>query len=346
MKTIHIIGGGITGCSLAFFLKDKFKIVLYEKKDRLGGLCSTEYNMEGLQFQKGAHILHTNENWIISLLSKAVDLKKIEYTVGINPLFDMKTYSYPFNKKAIESMPWHWKEAIKLDLQNAQGCSADNLEDLITNFYGATIYEQFYKNYLKKAFGPISNDIFKIGWFQKFLKPVEETSSYFSDPTYFPIGSGYEKVFSYFTTGVTVKLNTLVEASCFSNKDIVICTGRGDYFLNKKETDDYVKYSFDVDSTQYDPTAFDTNIFPNHTPFISITQFGKMFPHIQNKNLIVKDFPGGNEEAIPPVGKTYTPLHANMYFAGRQGSCKMFDMADCIKQANQIAGIIKHKEGC
>lgn len=343
MKTIHIVGGGITGCFLTYFLKDQFKIVLYEKSGKLGGLCSTEYNMEGIPYQKGAHVLFTDDTWIVNLINKAVTLKEVEYLVAINPLFDLRYYNFPFDKYSLGLMPWHWKEAIKMDLQKAVGNTADNLEDLITNYYGSTIYEIFYKNYFLKMLNCDGSQVKDIGWFQKFMKPIDDKVNYYQEKAYFPVGEGYNKLFSYLTTGATVKLNTQVSRFDLPETDIIICTGRGDYFLNKQESLPYIKYSFDVDSTNYAESKPDTIIFPNYTPFISITQFGKFFPGYE-KNIIVKDFTDGEEEAIPPLGTKYSTMNQNIYFAGRQGSCQMLYMSDCVKQANKLAGQIKHTE--
>jgi UDP-galactopyranose mutase len=240
-------------------------------------------------------------------------------------------------------MPWHWKEAIRLDLQKAQGSTANNLEDLVANYYGRTIYDIFYKNYFQKMFNSDASEIQDIGWFQKLLKPIEDKVSYHPEKTYFPVDHGYNKVFKYLTEGIEIHLNRKISAADIPVNDIAICTGRVDYFLNKVEELPYIKFSFDVDSAQYASTKPDTVIFPNHTPFMSITQFGKFFPNYP-KNIIVKDSTDGEEEVIPPLKLNPKTIIPNLYFAGRQGSCKMFDMSDCIKQASQLAGQIKHKE--
>jgi len=343
LKTIHIVGGGITGCFLAYFLKDQFKVNLYETKNKLGGLCSTEYNMEGIPYQKGAHVLYTNEAWILDILNKAVEFRPVEYLVGINPLFDLRYYNFPFDKYSLDLMPWHWKEAIRLDLQKAGGGTADNLEDLVTNYYGKTIYEIFYKTYFQKMLNLDGSQVYDTGWFQKYLRPIEDKVEYFPEKAYFPIEEGYNKVFSYLTRGANVHLNSKVSRYDFPEGDTVICTGRVDYFMEKEERLPYVKFAFDIDSAMYAATKPDTIIFPNHTPFISITQFGRFFPQ-HKKNIIVKDFTDGEEEAIPPLGTKPLPYAPNVYFAGRQGSCQMLDMSDCIKQASSLAANIKHKE--
>lgn len=52
MKRLAILGGGITGLTLAFLLQEKFKVTLYEKSHRLGGWIETK-EVEGFDFEMG-----------------------------------------------------------------------------------------------------------------------------------------------------------------------------------------------------------------------------------------------------------------------------------------------------
>lgn len=112
MKNIYIVGGGITGCFLSFFLKNDFNVSIYEKENTLGGLCKTYENIENLKYQHGTHVLHTNSLWIIDLIKQFIPLDEIDYRVGIHPLFDFRYYDLPFTTKNLQFIPWHWKESI------------------------------------------------------------------------------------------------------------------------------------------------------------------------------------------------------------------------------------------
>ena len=43
MKQLIIIGSGISGLASAYYLKNKFKIKIFEKNDYLGGHTHTHY---------------------------------------------------------------------------------------------------------------------------------------------------------------------------------------------------------------------------------------------------------------------------------------------------------------
>ena len=332
MKKIHIIGGGITGCSLCYFLKNNFSISLYEREPHLGGLIRTYKTIENLLYQKVPSILHTNDKWICDLFSKAVNLKPIEYNVAIDPLFDFQYYDFPFTDDSIQRLPWHWSEAIKMDLEKAKGQTANNLKQLIVNFYGETVYELFYKNLFKKMYGLDASSLNVVNWFRQHLS----SKRYYNEKyIVFPVNEGYNNLFDFLTDSVDVHLNSEVYYTDF-NDDIVIFTG----YLRDVE---YAYISFDIDSVySLKENKPDRIYYPNYTPYYSITNYQKLFGG--EKVVIVKE--SGEKEHIagPIPKKSIIDIKENIYFAGRQGSYSFMDIADCVKQANKIATEIKIKE--
>ena len=76
--TIGILGGGISGLSLAYFLKENYEIL--EKSKSLGGLCKT-YSKNGFLYDIGGHIMFsTNKDILqfeVELLGENVEKKRI-----------------------------------------------------------------------------------------------------------------------------------------------------------------------------------------------------------------------------------------------------------------------------
>ena len=355
MKKAYIVGGGIAGCSAASFLKNDFNVVLFEKEQVLGGLSRTQFNIENIPYQNGAHILHTNDQWVLDLFRTGCKMESTEYSVAINPLFDFRYYSYPFTKQAIDIMPWHWKEAIKLDMEKADGKHADN-RDLLVNHYGQTVFDIFYVNLFKKWFGVEAHKINVVDWFRKQMRDVDSSTfrhdQYFKEKIIaFPINEGYNNLFEVLTSGVDVQFGVEASLSFIPKDGVIVCTSRPDNFVEYKNSLEYVGVTFDIDSTEYANNKPDSVIFPNYTPFLSMTQFGRYFPNFQ-KSILVKEYPDGKELAYPvPTKRNYKIFEEiqnefpNIYFIGRQGSYQFLDMADCIKQAAIIAAEIKQKEG-
>ena len=342
---VYIVGGGITGCSLSLFLGNDFDTTIYESNDYLGGMCRTFETIENIPYQKGPHILHTNEQWIVDFFDKFTPLSEIPYDVAINPLFDFHYYSYPFtiSKNSIDLMPWHWQEAIHMDLDFTNGKSANTLPELITNFYGPTIYEQFYENWFKKQFNIEPEDLDSVDWFRPWLRQGSNTN-YYKEKTYFPLNKGYNNLFD------SVKANVVHKHVTFNDipKDgTIVITGKPDVFFYEPWLE-YVRLSFDVDSAQYKANNPDTIIYPNNVPFLSINQFGRYFEG--DKNIVVKVYPDGDEWAYPvPTKHNYLiyneikKKYSDTYMIGSLGSYDFLSMADCVKQAAVVAGELKHK---
>lgn len=351
MKTVHIVGGGITGCSLAYALKSNFNIILYEKQSHLGGLLTTLYNLENIPYQKGPHIIHTEKKWIIDFLRKFINIQPVDYSVAMSPLIDLQYYDYPFTKYTLDRMPWHWKESIKLEMEKVNGAFTNNIKDDVINFYGKTIYDIFYMGYFTKMFNKKPEDITSL-WYRNFLRPIEDNTSYYNEPTYFPVDEGYNKLFKQLTEDVDVRLKSSVAYNDFSENDIIVLTVRPDKFFQDDELE-YVTASFDIDSVLYSDNKPDTMIYPNYVPFISITQFGKYFSPSLNhdKNIVVKEFPFiGNEEVYPiPSTENYKKIKNiknkyNVYYCGWQTELSFSGIAESIDKALKVASEIKHKE--
>lgn len=345
-ETIHIIGGGITGCAFAYFLKKDFDVIIYEKSPDLGGLIRTRYNLENIPWQQVPGILHTDKDWIIDLFSKWVELSIVDYRVAMDPLFDFRYYDYPFNKSTIDTMPWHWKEAILADLEKSNGEHSEYLVDLIKNFYGENIYEIFYKNYIKKMFGTLNITI--SDWYKPFMRDIHSNFSYYIDKNImFPINQGWNPVFNGLTEGVKINYNSVKTRKDFQDQDIIVLTTDVSKFFEK--TNIYSHGSFDIDSTLYKDKSPDTLIYPNYTPFIYMTQYGKFFTK-HEKNIIVKTSIDDGEDVLSPI-PTKTNMHIynnivkdnpGVIFAGRAGSWSFMEIDGIMDQAQKISAQIKH----
>ncbi|MFW6226448.1 MAG: hypothetical protein ACOC3V_05775, partial [bacterium] len=331
----------------AYFLRKEFNVIIYEKTSELGGLIATRYNLENIPWQQVPAILHTNKDWIVNLLNSFTKFEPVEYQVGMNPLFDFRYYSYPFNKKTIDTMPWHWKEAILQDLETSNGENAETIEQLITNFYGETIYSVFYENYFKRIFNNIEIDL--VDWYRPWMRDVNTNFNYYNEKyILFPINNGWNKVINGMSQGVQINYNTNITISEIPKNDIIICTGDIEKFLKYEDIYLYSYGSFDIDSTPYKKGP-DTIIYPNYTPFIQMTQYGKYYPN-HEKNIIVKMFIDDGDIPLYPIPtknnqhiyKQIVEYHPNVIFAGRAGSWSFMDIDGVIEQAQKVSAQIKH----
>ena len=67
---IGVLGGGLSGISLAYFLQNKHGInciEILEKERETGGLCRS-FNFNGLSYDIGPHIIFSKDNEILDLM--------------------------------------------------------------------------------------------------------------------------------------------------------------------------------------------------------------------------------------------------------------------------------------
>ncbi len=95
-KKIAIIGGGLGGLSLGYYLsKEKNKVTIFEKEDFLGGLVGG-FKMEGENLEKLYHHFFKTDKDLINLLKEVGLEEKIIWNKSSTGLY-WKSKMYPFN---------------------------------------------------------------------------------------------------------------------------------------------------------------------------------------------------------------------------------------------------------
>lgn len=78
---IAVIGGGISGLSIAQILHKKNEVVVYEKESRPGGLIKCSFVEGNLYHQTGGHVFNTKRqdvwDWFDTFLIERKNLKKL-----------------------------------------------------------------------------------------------------------------------------------------------------------------------------------------------------------------------------------------------------------------------------
>ena len=88
---IGLLGGGMAGLSLAYFLKSQ--TVIIEKNKTVGGL-SRSYEKNGLYYDIGPHIIFSKNKEVLDFFNKISDNNKLERS---NRIFHKGNYvKYPF----------------------------------------------------------------------------------------------------------------------------------------------------------------------------------------------------------------------------------------------------------
>jgi protoporphyrinogen oxidase len=160
MKRVAILGAGLTGLTLANILVEKGHMVtVFEKEETVGGLART-FGFDGQLYDLGPHEFCTNNQGLIALLKdiladdflvchkrsaqffmgRFIDypVKPMHFLSQVDKLLLIKIFAelvyYRFKNLVCESMDY-------------------SFEHWVTNRFGATMYELYFKPYTEKVWG-------------------------------------------------------------------------------------------------------------------------------------------------------------------------------------------------
>jgi len=167
MQRVVIIGAGPAGLTAAFELSkfpDKFKVVVTEESDKLGGISKTvEYH--GNRMDIGPHHLFTKvpkvKSWWENMMppddnsdSERVLLKKNRFT---RIFFRGKFFDYPVKLNATTFENLGLGETLKVGGSYFKSLlfarKENSLEDFFINRFGKKLYGMFFEGYTEKVWG-------------------------------------------------------------------------------------------------------------------------------------------------------------------------------------------------
>ena len=353
-----LIGAGLFNGVVARHLTDSGKKVLVvEKRSHTGGNVYCE-NVEGINVHKyGAHIFHTNDREVWDYVNGFCEFNR--YTNSPVANYKGELYNLPFNMNTFNKM---WgvvtpKEAFDIiEKQKKAAGTKDrepaNLEEQAISLVGTDIYEKLVKGYTEKQWGRSCKEL--PAFIIKRL-PVRYTfdNNYFNDRFQgIPIG-GYNVIIDKLFEGCDIRLQC-------------------DYFDHRKELDqeaDRIVYTGPIDrffdyslgELEYRTLRFETEVLdePNYqgnavinytdreTPFTRIIEHKHFEFGTQDKTVITREYPAEYEKGMEP----YYPVNddknqqlylryrekadelENVYFGGRLGEYKYYDMDKVIRSA-------------
>lgn len=351
-----IVGAGLFGCVCADLLTKKGKKVLViDKMSHIGGTCYTEKNGDINIHKYGAHIFRTNDKWVFDYFSSFAELNNfINSPIAI---YHNKAYNLPFNMNTFSQVwgvykPNEVKNIIEKEKLKVKGITPTNLEEKAISLVGETIYKMFVKEYTEKQWAK-SCDQLPPSILNRLPVRMIFDNNYFNDRYQgIPVG-GYTQIFEKMLSKSEVILNK----DFFDNKDYylslaakVIYTGPIDQFFGFQfGTLEYRSLKFI--EKRYGTDNFQANAVLNYTdssvPYTRTIEH-KHFEKIQSDYTIVSyEYPADwklgdypfypiNDNKNDSLFKKYfglTSEYPNVFFGGRLGQYKYFDMQDTIKAA-------------
>jgi len=357
-----VVGAGLFGAVFAAEAKKKGKSVLViDKRDHIAGNIYTKKD-DGIHVHVyGAHIFHTNNKRVWEYVNTYAEFNRFTNSPVAN--YKGELYSLPFNMYTFNKM---WgvvtpaEAAAKIEEQKREAGITEpkNLEEQAISLVGKDIYEKLIKGYTEKQWGRPCDAL--PSFIIKRL-PVRLTF----DNNYFnalyqgiPMG-GYTKMVENMLGGIEVKLG------CDFLKDRKYYEGLAKKIVYTGPIDAY--FGFEYGPLEYRSVRFETekphtdnfqgNAAVNYTsadvPYTRIIehkwfQFGldddgnKVDTTIISREYSSEWKPGDepyypvNDEKNGKLYEKYVALAAgkeNIYFGGRLGQYKYYDMDAVIASA-------------
>lgn len=198
-----IIGGGITGLSVASFLgKDKDYIVA-EGSDQLGGYCKTT-KRNGFVWDYSGHFFHFRNDEIKQYVMENMDCEVVEVQKITDIDYMGTIVDFPFQYN-IHQLPSQDFLDCLIDLYNAEEVEGGSFKDFVKASSGASISEKFLIPYNEKLYATDLDNLDAGAMGRFFPKPLDfkdllerisskEKFVSYNDTFIYPVDGSYEFV--------------------------------------------------------------------------------------------------------------------------------------------------------
>jgi len=177
MKKVAIIGGGVSGLSIAHCLKDRYEVRVYEAESRPGGLIKCNRVDGNLYHIVGGHVFNSKRKDVLDWFWNFFDREKEFVKTNRNAcVFLEKPVGYPIENHIYEMTDDLQKMIVDDLLQIAKNGLKEpaNFEDFLKCRFGDTLYELYFKPYNEKIWKRRLSDV-SLDWLEgKLPMPTVE----------------------------------------------------------------------------------------------------------------------------------------------------------------------------
>ena len=228
---ILIIGGGVTGLSLASFLNDKDYLII-EKENELGGYCKTTIRGDYVWDYSG-HFFHFRNEEIKNYVLSEIDCELLEVNKITDIDYQGKIIDFPFQHNISQLDKEEYDECLT-DLKNCVSEDRSTFKNYVRSTLGNGICDKFIIPYNEKLYACNLNELEFDSMGRFFPKPPQENINVnYNDTFIYPINGSYEYIKSILKRAdqSKIQLNTNVIDIDLSNK--IVRTNNGDIKFNK-----------------------------------------------------------------------------------------------------------------
>ena len=174
MKVL-ILGGGLSGISLAYFLQESEsidEITILEKDDSIGGLCRS-IKKDGYTYDIGPHILFSKDKEMLELMLSVLD-EKNDLKRSNQIIYKGRYVQYPFEND-LSKLPEDDKNYCVTSFENNpyRGYEAENMLQFFLKTFGEGITNTYLRPYNEKIwkYDPVFMDTQMV---ERIPRPTDE----------------------------------------------------------------------------------------------------------------------------------------------------------------------------
>lgn len=357
-----VVGAGFSGAAIANLTANRLneKVIVIDRKNHIAGNSFDYRDKNGIMIHKyGSHIFHTNNEKVWKFVRKFAEFN--QYMHKVYTVIDGIETTIPFNFNTISDVfPKSLAERLEEKLLMRFGYNKkipilefQKQDDKDLKFLSNYVYEKVFLHYTTKQWGVSPDDI---DGCVTARVPVylSKDNRYFQDKYQGIPLKGYTKLIEKMLNhpNIEVRLNT--EFKDIKDKyDRVFYTGAIDEYFNYKlgqlpyrsvrfETEEYEREFYQNNSVVNYPCNYD---------FTRIHEYKYYLNDKSDKTVIAKEYSesfeiGKNERYYPILNNETIKLYEqylelarkedNVYFLGRLGDYKYYDMDKAILRAIEL----------
>ncbi len=359
MKNL-VVGAGFSGAVIAALIANKFneEVLVIDKKNHIAGNCYDYRDENGIMIHNyGSPIFHTNSEKVWHFVRQFGNFN--QYMHKVYAVIDGIETTIPFNfntlynvfpetlaKKLEEKLLKQFKFNTKVPILEFQ---KQNDEDL--KFLANYIYEKIFLHYTLKQWG-VSPDGVDGAVTARVPVYLSKDNRYFQDKYQGIPLNGYTKLIEKMLNHPKIKVELNTE---FLNQkaDRIFYTGAIDeYFDYKLGQLPYrsVRFEYETHNREFYQQNSVVN-YPCNYDFTRIHEYKHYLNDKSDKTVIAKEYSenfviGSNERYYPVPKDENTKLYnqylelakqeSNVYFLGRLGDYKYYDMDKAILRAIEL----------
>lgn len=280
MKKIAIIGAGISGMSVAHFLKNKFEVTVFERESIPGGLIKCRRVNGSLFHTCGGHVFNSKRqdvlDWFWTKFNREEEFCKTDRNSCVfmdkngtslehdNIPYPIENHVYFFDEAIQKSFYDDLKEIDNIKGIHAKFTDYHNFGDFLRWRFGKTLYNLYFKPYNEKVWRRDLTTV-PMSWMEGKLpmpttqemrdnnKNKIEEKTFVHSTFWYEKHDGSQYIADKLAEGLNIKYNSIIESAEYKNDKWIVCGEDFDKVVFCGNIKDMVKMIKGVDIDAFTP---------------------------------------------------------------------------------------------